>query len=146
MATNRETARDALVSLLTAKLVGDGLPVKTVQGSKLRTLEGNWPAVVVLSAGSERIPLTFQGDQTKFYFRVQSVVQQSSGDTWDNADAEDAIDEIEKLIAEVYEDNDATANWELLRISGRTTVTEVAVAGVPCYLENIPTEVILGRS
>lgn len=145
MATSRETARDALVTLLTAALIGEGLPVQTVSGSKVTSLEGINPLVAVLSRGSARTPLTTTGDQARFLFTLQSWVLQSSGD-WTYANAEDALDSIEALIAGVCEDNDRTANWELLRYDGPSSIVAVAVAGVPYYLESIPIQVVLGRN
>lgn len=145
MSTGREASRDALVALLTAKLVGAGLPVKTVSGSKQTSLEGITPLVAVLSKRSTRERLTFQGDRAVFEFSVQIWVLQS-GTGWTYANAEDALDEIEAIIAGVYQDNDRTATWEILKYVGPTTVAEVAVAGVPYYVENISTQVLLGRN
>ena len=145
MSTGRETARDALVTLLTTALVGAGLPVKSVSGSKVTSLEGVTPLVVVLSKGSSRDRMTFQGDRAIFSFSVQVWVLQS-GTAWAYADAEDALDEIEALIAAVFQDNDGTANWEILKYDGSTAVAEVAVAGVPYYIESIPTLVLLAKA
>jgi len=146
MSTSRETARDALVTLLAAALVGEGLPAKTVSGSKITSLEGISPLVAVLSRGSVRTALTTSGDQAGFFFTLQSWVLQSDGGDWSYADAEDALDSIEALIAGVCEDNDRTANWELLRYDGPSSIVAVAVAGVPYYLESIPIQVVLGRN
>ena len=145
MSTGRETSRDALVVLLSAALVGAGLPVKTCSGSKQVSLEGITPLVVVLSKGSSRERLTFQGDRGVFDFSVQIWVLQS-GTAWTYANAEDALDDIERRIAEVYQANDRTANWEILKYDGPTLVAEVAVAGVPYYVEQINSQVLLGRS
>jgi len=104
MATSRETARDALVALLEAALVGAGLPVKMVSGSKQPSLEGITPLVTVLGAGSERVPMTYQGNRVTFTFVVTVWVLQSGTD-WTTAQAEDTLDDIEARIAAVYEEN-----------------------------------------
>lgn len=140
MSTSRETSRDALASLLTTALVGAGLPAKTVTGSKPTVLAGLTPLVAVLSGGTERERLTFQGDITTFYLEIQVWVSQKATG-WTNAQAEDALDSIEALIAGVYESNRGTANWAALEYSGRTTVIEVTVDGNMYYLEMIPTVV-----
>lgn len=145
MSTSRETARDALVTLLTAALVGVGLPVKTVTGSKVENLQGLTPLVSVLSAGTLRERLTFQGDSATFSLEVQTWVLQSVAG-WTNAQAEDALDRIESLIAGVYEAARGTAVWEIIEYAGTTTVFEMAVAGIPYYLERIPSIVKLARS
>ena len=51
MTTSRATIRDALVVLFNAALVGAGLPVKTVSGSKVDTLAGVTPLVATKLAG-----------------------------------------------------------------------------------------------
>jgi len=138
--TSRETIRDALVTLLTTALVGAGLPVKTVAGSKVGTLAGVTPLVVILSAGTNRERVTFQGTIPTFFLEIQVWVRQATTG-WTNANAEDALDEIEALIAGVFADEVATANWSLLEYSDRTTVLELTVAGIAYYMERLPVTV-----
>jgi len=145
MATSRQVAREKLVTLLPTALVGDGKPVKIVSGSKQASLEGITPLVQVLGQGSNRDPLTFAGDRGTFSFVVRVWVLQST-ENWTYAQAENALDSIEALIAGVCEDNDRTDDWELLQYNGPSAVIEVAVAGVPYYLERIPVQVVLGRN
>lgn len=139
MATiSREVARDALVALLQAALVGAGLPVKTIQGSKATVLEALWPLITVESAGTQRVSFVFGGNRVAAYhFNVKVWVRQTATG-WTTADAIDALDEIEAAIAAVYEDNKNTANWELLS-AGMTKVGEAAEDGTPYYMELIPT-------
>jgi len=145
VSTSRETARDALVTLLGTALVGAGLPVKTVTGSKVDSLEGLTPLVSVLSSGSMRKRQTFQGNDATFYFEVQVWVKQESTG-WTNAQAEDALDRIESLIAATYEAAQSTDEWEDIYFSGRTNVMEVTVAGNSYYMERIPTITWLAKS
>lgn len=146
MSTSRETVRDALVALLTPALVGAGLPVKTVTGSKVAKFEGLTPLVAVLSAGSDRPRPPFHGARAELYLEVLVFVRQAVTG-WTNAQAEDALDRIESLIAGVYETNVATANWEMVDYDGRTTVLEIEAGdGTLYYLERIPTVVRLARS
>ncbi len=143
--TSREEARDALVALFLTKLVGAGLPVKTVVGSKVTTLKGLCPLVAVLSAGTLRERATFMGTMPTVFLEVQVwMPQEQTG--WTNAEAEDAMDEIEKLIAEVYQDNVGTANWSILENDGRSLVEEYAVDSLPYYMERIPTRVRLTKA
>jgi len=142
MSTSREASRDALVTLLSAGLVGVGLPVKTVTGSKVESLEGLTPLVSVLSAGTLRERVTFKGDMPEFYLEVQVWVSQAQTG-WTNAQAEDAIDNIEARIAAIYDSARNTDNWAVVDYDGRTTVTEASVAGTLYYLERIPTVVKL---
>jgi len=142
MSTSRETARDALVALFNTALVGTGLPVKTVTGSKVKSLEGLTPLVSVLSAGTLRERLTFQGDHPTFYLEVQIWMRQAATG-WTDAQAEDALDRIESLIAEVYEGNRGTANWAVLEYNGPSSIMEISVGGSAYYVERIPTIVKL---
>jgi hypothetical protein len=144
VATSRKDSRDALATLLEAALVGDGLPVKTVSAHKEERLEGNSPLVVVLSRGSGRERLSFAGDRATFEFLVQVwVLQKTTG--WTQEQAEDALDRIESLIAETFETNRRADEWEILEYGGNTQIFEASVAGVPYYVESIPTIVRLGR-
>lgn len=138
MSTSREIVRDALKALLSTALVGTGLPVKTVTASKVKQLEGLTPLVAVLSGGTLRERLTYQGDKPTFHLEVQVwVLQEGTG--WTNAQAEDALDSIEAIIAGVYESERETANWAVLEYDGRTTVIEVTSDGKLYYMERIPT-------
>lgn len=145
MSTSRETARDALVTLLTAALVGTGLPTKTVTGAKVTSLKGLTPLVSVLSAGTLRERVTFMGDMPTFYLEVQVWVRQACTG-WTNAQAEDALDTIESLIAAVYQDNRGTANWAALEFNGASSIREVSVGGGPFYMERLPTLVKLTQA
>ena len=145
MSTSRETARDELVTLLTVALVGAGLPAKTVAGSKVTSLTGLTPLVSVLSAGTERVRLTYMGDTPVFALEVQVwVLQETTG--WTNAQAEDALDSIEALIAGVVESNRGGNVWEALEYQNPSVVHEMEVAGTPYYMERIPLLVKLVRS
>jgi len=138
MSTNREVVRDALAALLETALVGAALPVKTVTNSNVKELEGLTPLVGVLSGGTLRERTTFTGDKPTFYLEVQVFVLQS-GTGWTNAQAEDALDRIESLIAGVYESERSTANWAVLEYDGRSTVIEITVEGKLYFMERIPT-------
>lgn len=145
MSTSRETVRDALVIVLAAALVGDGLPCKTVTGSHVDTVIGLSPLVSVLGTGTLREPMTWQGHRPTFTFEVQVWVL-GSGTSWTHAQAEDALDTIEALIAGAYESNQVAAEWETLQYNGSTEVLDMVVAGTPYLLERIPTIVQLAVS
>ena len=145
MSTSRETGRKALAELLETALVGDGLPVKVVTNSKPTTLKAVTPLVAVLSAGTFRERMTFQGNKSTFYLDILVYVQQAEGD-WTNANAEDALDTIEKIVEETYITNVKTANWENVYQEGRTIVSDVSVEGNPYYVERIPTVLELAKA
>lgn len=136
---NRKAAREALKILFEPALVGAGLPVKTVVDSKVKQLDGLTPLVAVLSGGTLRE--TSPINHPAFYLEIQSWVLQQ-GDGWSEAQAEDALDTIESIIAGVYEDNRGTDEWAILQYDGRTNVSEVTSDGKLYFLERIPTVVM----
>lgn len=144
MSTSRETTRDALVTLLTAELTGVGLPVTTVTGSQI-DLEGNTPLVMVLSDGSLRTRMTLKGDKPSFSLEVLVFVRQATTD-WTAVEAEDTLDEIESLIAGVYETYRKTDDWDLIEYAGNTKVWIAKEGGVDYNMEQIPTTIRLARS
>lgn len=147
MATSRQTIRDALETLLTATLVGEGLPVKTVTGSKVDSLAGNTPLVGILSGPAARGPLAFTGNQVAFDLEIQVLVRQSVEGSWTPAQAGDALDEIEALIAGAFETNRRlTGVWDTIHFAEPTTVLEVVVASIPYYWERIPVRVTLAHN
>ena len=143
MATNRETARDGVVTLLTAGLVGTGLPVKTVTGSKVTSLEGLTPLVFVRSTGTMRNQMPIA--HPTFGLEVQVWVRQACTG-WTSAQAADALDEIESLIAAIYEANRGTATWATLEYSAPSSVDEMDVGGTLYYREVNPTLIGLVKS
>jgi len=145
MATSRELVRDKLATLLAAALVGTGLPVKTVSASKVENLKGNTPLVVVLSGGSDRQRETFQGSRAAFRLMIQTWVRQTASG-WTQAQAEDAMDTIESLIAGVVEENQGTDDWETLDYDGESTMFEASVAGVPYYVESVGVRIRLAHN
>lgn len=146
MATSREVCRDALVALLEPALVGAGLPCKTVSGSKQTSLEGITPLVTVLSAGTNRVPFTYEGNRPYFDYSIVVWVLQAVEGSWTLAQAEDALDTIEAIIAGVLEANLRTAQWTEIDYSDPSRVADVAVAGVPYYVEAISVRAMLARS
>lgn len=143
--TSRKVVRDALKTLLTAKLVGVGLPVKTVVDSKQKVLEGKTPLVAILSGGTNRKRITFMGTKPTFMLSTQIwVLQEGTG--WTLAQAEDALDDIEALISEVFADNAGAANWSIIEYSGNSIVEEVEADGKLYYVETIPTRVQTTKS
>jgi len=138
MSTSRETVRDGLVALLAPALVGEGLPVKTVTGSKVLDMTGQI-LVMVLSKGSSRPAGTAMGNFADFALEIYVFVPQSGTD-WTATQAEDTLDAIEALIAGVIEDNRRTDLWGYLMYDGDSRVgeTDPALEGTPYYIEVIP--------
>lgn len=141
VAINRETARDALTALLSASLVGAGKPAQAVYGYEKGALNGESPVVLVMSAGSERIQRGMGSAKYRNTFRYAVNVYVADADSWQSwteQNVEDALDLIERTIADVVAANRDTANWTYLKhADGFSSVVKVVINGEPYVMETI---------
>ncbi len=128
MSTNRETIRDALTTLLTTALVGTGLPASAVFGYQVGNFTAS-PVVTVSSASSERSDLTAIGGQAIFRLQIDVFVLYTDKGDWNEDDAEDRLDLIEKTIWDTLQANQRTANWESLDYDGKTECASIVIGG-----------------
>ena len=131
-ATNRETARDALTTLLETALVGTGLPAQAVYNYRIGDFQGQSPVVTVSSDGSDRTRESLSDSDLSniFFYAIHSFVLYADPDSsWTEANAEDRLDLIEKTIADVIADNQDTANWDFLAFHSRSNRNDVDVGG-----------------
>jgi hypothetical protein len=131
---NRETLRDALATLLSAALVGTGKPCVAVYGYSPGDFGGQSPIVTVTSWNTER-SLLHLGDAifdmtAGLLVEVWALWQDAAG-SYTEATAEDALDLIEKMIADVVRDNYRTATWSMLKYSRGSESDWASVGG--CY-------------
>lgn len=144
-ATNRETSRDALEALLETALVGTGLPASAVYNYQIGDFEGRSPVVIVSSGGSLREHFSISsGDwQNVFYLNIHTFVlyAQPSNVNWTEAHAEDALDDIERRIADVIMTNRDNAAWDMIKFAGRSIRTSVDIGGDEYIMEAIPVQV-----
>jgi hypothetical protein len=129
---SRQPARAGLATLLETALVGTGLPVQAVYAYQVGDFQGQSPVVVVTSGPMERIRDTMgECYRSRFNLMVYVfVLYADPGTAWGEDDAEDALDAIEALIADVLLTNTRTANWTRLEYSGATDVDAVVIGGV----------------
>jgi hypothetical protein len=128
MASNRETARDALAALIQTAMVGAGKPVQAVYNYLPADLAGQSPVVTVTSAGSLRLPLTAIGSRAEFLLQVDVFVLYNDQAGWTEAHAEDRLDLIEATLATLVDANQVSAPWSALsyaEASSRTTAVTV---------------------
>ncbi len=147
MATaNRETGRDALVSLLTTALVGTGKPAQAIYGYLVGDFDSQSPVVIVASDSTEEDQRTTSTrKENNFYFNIHTftVFAQKNDSNWTEAHVEDRLDLLEKTIRETIADNRSTVNWSFIEIDGRTTVDNVLVAGEEYRHEIIPVRMVV---
>lgn len=136
MSVSREESRDLLATLLNGSLSD---LVEAVYNYQTGDFEGQSPVVVVTSAGSQRTRLTMRGGQARFKFYIYVFVLYSDQVGWTEADAEDRLDAIEKLIYETIEANQTTETWGAIDYEEEgSDCDSVAIGGVDYRREIIP--------
>jgi hypothetical protein len=146
--TNRETCRDSLATLLSAALVGTGLPVKVFYGYPAGDFGGQSPAVTLASAGSYRSKETIGScDHAVLRFDIHVFVLYTDRSSWNEDDAEDQLDLIEKAIAEVIlssANQGGAKPWMLLDYAeGGTSIDWTTIGGNQYRYEIIPIRMVV---
>lgn len=138
-ARNRANVRTNLQTLLTAALVGDGLPCNAVYAWNTSNWQHEAPVVTVASSGSQRQGRYLGSDKYRhsaFLFVATIYVRDtnSSGDVT-------TLDDIERRIANVVMDNKTSADWQdLIFADGFTEVEMISLLGVSYLAETIMIE------
>ncbi len=121
---NRQTARDALTTILTTALAGS---VQTVFGYKVKALIdlGKGPFVTVDGGPISRSKTKFTGLwDTGLVLQVSHfVIWQDADSGWTEHDCEDRLDLLEKKLADAMLDHrstaqDATVPWDEITFEG----------------------------
>lgn len=129
----REPVRDALVEALRPALT----VAQSVEGYKAN-IQGQWPAVRLLTDGSLRPQVTEAGIRSEFYYLVQLWVLYHKEGVWTEAEAEDTLDALEQQLAEWLANNQVGELWTSLMFNGRSTVVTTTEGGEPYLVEEIP--------
>lgn len=102
-AENRKAVRERLVAHLTTDLVGTGLPVEKVYSYDRRDFDGESPVVLVLSAGSIRVPFGVGSALfgSGMRFSIISFIREADDEIgWTAENVEDALDDVEQAISD----------------------------------------------
>lgn len=142
---NREACRDQLATLLGTALTGVGKPVQAVYNYRPTDVAGASPVVMVLSAGTASRQKHGIGNVTRYHSRfllniLVFVMDASTSDAWTRNNVEDALDAIEKTIADVLSDNrEVSGIWNYIEHGAEGSRILPAVLGGKQYLmEPIP--------
>ena len=127
---NRETVRDQITALLSAALVGTGKPCQEVVGYK-KSVPDKVPLVCVMSAGSRRGADAVGSVGTTFLFAVVVFVSDANASAgWTEADVEDRLDWIDRVIEDTVQANRRTTYWADLDFTGeQSEVEDIALLG-----------------
>lgn len=127
---SREVMRDALAQLLTTELTGSGKPVQAVYNYRIADFAGQSPVVVVTSGPVERVRQGMGACWRSIAaIDIHVFVAYAAAGGWTEANAEDAMDTIEALIADVVLNNNSTMNWHGLTYDGPTLPDAIEVGG-----------------
>ncbi len=130
---SRKDVRQALASGLTTALTA----AQAVYRYQKSDFSQQSPVVRVYSSGSERPAMTARGIRSKFFFTVELWVLYANGTTWDEEDAEDAMDTLEQQVMGYVANNQVTTTWTTLRYGRPSTLGNVTVGGAPYLVEEI---------
>lgn len=129
--SSRKTLRKAYAALLNTALVGTGKLAQAVYDYQVGDFKGASPVVCVTSAGALRQRLTFQGSTPAFWLNIHVFVLYATEDaSWTEAMAEDAIDDIEAVIAAVNDANQINASWQGITQEDRSQADSLVIGGL----------------
>ena len=144
--TNRTTIRSDIESILTAGLVGTGLPIQKVfdhlpsefvdAGKTLHFTV----CIVPSGTGREKQNAADEPDSTFMFNLFVSILYSRDDDSWTEEDSADRLDLVEKMITDLFADNQ-TATRAYLR-DGQSSIELVGEEGGLAYwFETIPVRV-----
>jgi hypothetical protein len=134
MSVSRAPARKYVAELLEDALVGDNKPVDAVYPYQVYDI-GSLSKVVFVSSGpSTRRQLGFGGElcRTQILLDLHLLVLYSDIESgWTDEHAEDALDEIEAMIADVVQANMTSEYWSIISYNeeGLGVSDSVAISG-----------------
>ena len=134
MIADRKAARQALKTLLSTNLTN------AVAGYEYapHDLKGESPAFYISSSGSDPTPLTGKGVKNKFHLNVHLLALYSTNDTYTEAEAENALDDLENQLRQTIAANRrSAANWQDLRYAGKSNADQPILIGGELYLHEI---------
>ncbi len=125
---NRKAWRAQIASELAAVLAGAGKPAQALYAGQVADFDGLYPVVVVSSGGSDRLGDNGSAQFAGLYLNVDVFVRYSDkANNWDELKSEDALDDIEQIVAEWVQANGnrppvagSSIAWTNLAYVGRT--------------------------
>lgn len=133
--TSRELVRDELAALFVAN--GSWQNVYH-QGASLNSFSGKSPILIIRSRGTAQEFANLENNPTSYRFLLSSwVLAYRASDSWDNTEAEDKLDELDKVVRQVIRNNAGsmtTANI-LYFEEGMSQVDDVIIEGLGYIVE-----------
>lgn len=139
--SSRETVRDALVALFTTNAKGSG-QFQEIYGYAPSTNEilATSPILIIRSDGSRRLFNAQETNPVDFRFVLTTMIlayDANSSPVWTSAMAEDKLDDLERLVAQIIRDNTQNAAWNVIYLEdGFSEPRDVIIGkGVPYIIE-----------
>lgn len=131
----REIARDALVALYTTDnswdLVFGYIPSADEIGKRSSFL-------AVSSAGTDPKMSGLDMNPTKYHFALRSFIRVSDtdqGGSWTEADCENRLDELDRVVRQVIRDNPGSGNYNYIFLEGPSTTGYQVLGGIEYRVE-----------
>jgi hypothetical protein len=144
MSYSRETARDALATLLSAALVGSGLPAQAFYGYMVADFQGQSPVVTIRSAGSDRTMQTLSTRRKSmlYYDIISFTLYADAASNWTEANAEDKLDAIEQVVDGTIAANLVNGTtWADIGYAGKSSTGYTNIGGELYRHELIPIQI-----
>lgn len=139
---NRKTSRAQLAVLLAAALVGSGKPVQTVYAYQVGDFDAKGPVVAITSGGASRAQRAIATRQDSAFRLNVHVFVPYSATGWTEANSEDALDDIEAIIAGVLVTNRVLPGyWDFIEYDGNSEVDAIFEGGILYRHETIAVNV-----
>ena len=134
---NRADVRRTLKSVIKGSATG----IQTIYHYQAVDLKGESPVLRIMSASSERPPLTFKGRRSTFGVLLQLAVLSSDDDNnWTTENAEDTLDLIEAQLSQVLFKPQSWQGTAILTVNnnGPSIVRKDVIQGTTYLEELIP--------
>jgi len=140
---SRATIRTALASLITAYVTS----AQIVYDHEPGDLGSDSPIIVLASQGSDRPPLTFQGNQSAFSFTVDiyTLAAESASGAYSYSASATVVDSCEAQFAALIAASQENGFWSQIRYAGPSQI-DFGIFGadaIPRFRERIPLRITL---
>lgn len=142
MSTSRRQVREELASRLEAYLNS----AQAIYDHKPADLNGQHPAVMVLSSGVSRDKTATAGFGAIYFMEIHNLVLYAdSNQEWSEEDAEDALDLLEYELSTFMNTKAEQKNtyWKSIRYLGRSVIGKLIIGGTAYQDEIIPLQILV---
>lgn len=129
--------RKAVRKAIAAGLAANMPTAQVVYDYQKSDFDQQSPVVRVFSAGSNRPSMTARGNRSRFTFSIELWVLYANSGSWNEADAEDALDDLEQELVQWVSDNQVGDLWTALKFERPSLLGNVIVGGAPYLVEDI---------